>query len=656
MSGFDTSGIDSQIRALHARALEARTSGDRATALDLLNQVKELTSKKERIASGELTAEDVADIEAASATKKALGDATSGAGGERNGVAASGSIGDAADKSEDPEEWLQYETDDGVSYFYNRRSQRSIWTEPEGGIILNGDDFDYEEDGGGEEAEGAEAGAAGESAVGGEATPTAAVDTAVDKQAETPSASAKPQRKSITLQDTTRRASLSPESILDGMRRRSSGKIPAFSLQGVPATEVSKSESVPEDDDEGRLTETDGVWESCAAATFGDGTGDDNDQQVYFRNSVTGETRWEAPEDFGVEKPRSDLEGTWEKDDDFKVEVKNMHSCLTSENPLPALHHLCELSQSVGTEEEWIDIISGDDTFAIPKVLFDIVIKGHDPGGLDYDGLSGSINYSETFGYALRNLVLFSKLHSGIWCVVPDLRDIISALYLALPAILELDDNEEESLVCLMLMQEVFANCLEPLDVVGELLSAGLVVIQSLTDVKESAYVQSGRVLLTLNSRSDIREAMDGPPVINMCRTEASSASSFVEVTMNILNDNGFPDGNSDDVIKCLGVFVDIFRDPDTANMMYTNDTNLLIEMLIRELENLPEMSALRAKYVEVLHLLILNSSWGEERYKRAEIAKTVETLTRMGVELAGVECQEAVEDLLADCVFLLEE
>jgi len=125
---------------------------------------------------------------------------------------------------------------------------------------------------------------------------------------------------------------------------------------------------------------------------------------------------------------------------------------------------------------------------------------------------------------------------------------------------------------------------------------------------------------------------------------------------MNILNDNSYPNCDNANTLSCLKVFCDVFSDPDVANMMFTNDTNVLIEILVRELENSPEKSVLRSKYVEVLHLLILNSSWGEERYKRAEIAKVVDGMMQGGVELFGLESQEAVEDLLKDCCFLLEE
>ena len=166
------------------------------------------------------------------------------------------------------------------------------------------------------------------------------------------------------------------------------------------------------------------------------------------------------------------------------------------------------------------------------------------------------------------------------------------------------------------------------------------------------AFEAGGRALLALNNREDAV----GGAVVELCREDATRTSSFVEVVLQILNDNSFPNVDEAECSGCLKVFKDIFGDPDTADMMYTNDTNVLLEMVLRELGDLPEKHAMRARFVEVLHMLLLNSSWGEQRFRREEVAKCVDMLMKMGEEGCGIQCQEALEDLLKDCCFLLEE
>ena len=286
------------------------------------------------------------------------------------------------------------------------------------------------------------------------------------------------------------------------------------------------SPSIEEDEDyneaDDNESDTAGTWERCRGVTFGDGTGADNDAQVFYRNSATGATSWDKPE--GYEEDLAELREeaaaeTWERAEDFKVEVGNLTPCLSSSNPLPALQRLCELSQSAGTEEQWIELIAGaDESFHLPQLLFNIIAHGHDPAGVDY---------LPAFGYSLRNLVLFSKLHSGIWTTLAALEDILTPARLAIPAVASMqgEEGEEEAMVLFMIFQELFKNMHGVENSLDELKLATSDLVKGLAGVKNAAFEQCGQALVVLNARGDVREAAGGPLVITTVRGDAQMTS-----------------------------------------------------------------------------------------------------------------------------------
>ena len=194
-------------------------------------------------------------------------------------------------------------------------------------------------------------------------------------------------------------------------------------------------------------------WSRHRAATFGDGTGADNDLQVYYKNDGTGETSWATPEEFATEEEclrKEAAGGEWERAEDFREEVRNLTPSLGGIDPVPALGRLCDLAQTRGTAEEWREIIGGQDgTFPVPAVLCEILVGGH--------GREGGGGYSPAFSYAARNLVLFSKLHPGIWSAPPDPSLLLRAAVNGLEGALE-GGREEEAVVCCMLVQEMVEN------------------------------------------------------------------------------------------------------------------------------------------------------------------------------------------------------
>ena len=107
---------------------------------------------------------------------------------------------------------------------------------------------------------------------------------------------------------------------------------------------------------------------------------------------------------------------------------------------------------------------------------------------------------------------------------------------------------------------------------------------------------------------------------------------------------------------NALKMFEGLLATIETCNSMYTNDINVLVDVIIREVSNLPTMAELRSAYLRVLHLLLLNSEWAiKGRYKRDEIYSMIKDVNNQGKALMGSNCIVTVEDILEDCLDMLE-
>lgn len=88
----------------------------------------------------------------------------------------------------------------------------------------------------------------------------------------------------------------------------------------------------------------------------------------------------------------------------------------------------------------------------------------------------------------------------------------------------------------------------------------------------------------------------------------------------------------------------------------YTNDLNVLVDIVLREATNLPPESHVRANFVEVVHLILVNTDWGMNgKYRSTELLKMLESFIDMGERGVGRATIEATEMLLGECLELLE-
>jgi hypothetical protein len=102
-----------------------------------------------------------------------------------------------------------------------------------------------------------------------------------------------------------------------------------------------------------------------------------------------------------------------------------------------------------------------------------------------------------------------------------------------------------------------------------------------------------------------------------------------------------------------LKVLYLIFGNPTTAEYFYTNDLHVLIDVILRNLIDLPSDSpaanALRHTYLRVLHPILSNSQISKPpHYKRDEISRLLHLLVSSGNHFAPVD--ETTQRLVTRC------
>mmetsp|Transcript_40527 Transcript_40527/g.126757 ORF Transcript_40527/g.126757 Transcript_40527/m.126757 type:complete len:106 (-) Transcript_40527:102-419(-) len=74
----------------------------------------------------------------------------------------------------------------------------------------------------------------------------------------------------------------------------------------------------------------------------------------------------------------------------------------------------------------------------------------------------------------------------------------------------------------------------------------------------------------------------------------------------------------------------DLFHDSATATLLLTNDMMVLVDILLRAIQDLPAEEPLREDALLVLKGLLVNSTWPERQYRKDEIRDTLESLASM--------------------------
>jgi len=125
-----------------------------------------------------------------------------------------------------------------------------------------------------------------------------------------------------------------------------------------------------------------------------------------------------------------------------------------------------------------------------------------------------------------------------------------------------------------------------------------------------------------------------------------------------------FNRGGADDIregpnpamqLVLLKFFFLVFSRRATADMFYPNDLKVVVEILLRELADLPRDKAVhRQGYLQVLRNLLLMSPYRQQgKYRKADVRRALETVW-MDEELDDTT-RAVAEQILLDCADVLE-
>lgn len=408
-------------------------------------------------------------------------------------------------------------------------------------------------------------------------------------------------------------------------------------------------------------------WERRTTASSGGLEGD-----VYYVNRETGETSWDEPEDAGDEDDQdldpSVLEDAEDLEDGFaragldlfgdeveEARVAMLAGGADSTACYLQLQRLFTCLTTVGSEAEWTHAIE-DGEMRLPKRVFSFWGPASPP---EVSVLVAKIivmmsNLSEEvilravdgeWGCNLRRAVggAMAQLHSVVDSPTEEAEDVAGAWLLFLRALLLAVEPALEALEYTVaeLPGDEFVRLLYDLvEVVPEELSPTVVV-----------------VLVTLHSIYTNFE-FDGPtPVIAQAATY-KPATNFGKPLLVVLNGHGCPYDDEDGLRRCLRCFKDMFDYKPASQLMYTNDLRVLVDVVLRELGNLPGADRVRLEYLSVLRTLLVRSQWlASGRYRREDILTTLDTLQDDDQVEAGLDpdVQAYVEAMLPELIALLE-
>ncbi|KAI9143438.1 hypothetical protein BKA69DRAFT_128928 [Paraphysoderma sedebokerense] len=116
--------------------------------------------------------------------------------------------------------------------------------------------------------------------------------------------------------------------------------------------------------------------------------------------------------------------------------------------------------------------------------------------------------------------------------------------------------------------------------------------------------------------------------VFNLLRSRVDKSRTFGETLLFIFNRSS----NETIHLLILKLLYLIFTTPETFHFFYTNDLDVLLDVLIRQLYNTELISGknLRHSYLRVLHVFLLNSP-PPKRYKQGDVKKMIDSLCRDG-------------------------
>eukprot|EP00750_Incisomonas_marina_P021246 INCI4235.2.p1 GENE.INCI4235.2~~INCI4235.2.p1 ORF type:complete len:656 (-),score=119.69 INCI4235.2:72-2039(-) len=105
--------------------------------------------------------------------------------------------------------------------------------------------------------------------------------------------------------------------------------------------------------------------------------------------------------------------------------------------------------------------------------------------------------------------------------------------------------------------------------------------------------------------------------------TEYKQARHLSEGLVHVLNEFRFPCKDEAFLGKVIRLFIAIISNPQTSDFFYSNDLKVLIDIILRESEDMPLASKMQALYLQLVDVILRLSPWGSKsgKYRHQDVA-----------------------------------
>jgi hypothetical protein len=366
--------------------------------------------------------------------------------------------------------------------------------------------------------------------------------------------------------------------------------------------------------------------------TTGEG-GDDAD--VYYLNVETGDTSWDKPKDFGDDKTAKYMGIEFDLDEDLESNLKDldfMSSDATKDRDAmiqkrdsnaekrvySKIQSLLKLMSESGEDETWTEILEADN-YALLRAIVKHLGVGTSADVRSY--VMRALSFADDLCPEMTVRIMKEELVGGfdeIWKHCEQgYREAISLCgHLG-----HEEGDEKPDIVSIREISELLVGIVLYTRVEKETSRPSSTVLDTMFSVMDTPLPQ--KVFMSMSKCvCEINALHEGPAKNNpVMKAIASNPKSehWSEALIYELNET---DAQDDDTLKVIvKVVIDVYTEKATSNFFYTNDRNVLVDILIRELSDLPMESDLRVNFLVAMENLIQNSPWfGKGQYRKDDI------------------------------------
>lgn len=391
-----------------------------------------------------------------------------------------------------------------------------------------------------------------------------------------------------------------------------------------------------------RLKKSD--WELRNNATVGEEEADADD--AYYYNVKTKESSWEKPPEFEQEQQLAYEGIAFDSDVDLmtnfgKIGIDSKTSI--AERDLAKTTGDAEADKRVygrlqslltlirepkyGDNEDWLEVITLDDLALVRNIAQHLgAMTSADVRALAGRLLSGVCDMATSGGYDMELAAVIMDACNGPECLWAHIEQGFREAY----AVRDTqssdcgDGQDEDAEREWAELLQKFCVHLQANDIKGQSPSAGLVDIMFTiigSALSHDAFLQMSLAMCSLNSLfgDDVKKNL----VVRACISNPKS-EHWGEALVHELNERG--SGDEGMLTNILKVITDLYADKSTSNFFYTNDLYVMVDIIVRELLNLPPPSAMRVPYLKALSHLLQTSPWfgPGKQYRRADIEDAI--------------------------------